>query len=114
MDGGGTVSLMKVGGQGAAAGGRRFPETLRLIGLYAWAADGRDEEAAGGKDQVANELGGEAVARTAGEQHILGVLLLFFGRGLGGLAIGGRGNHELYQAFDVPAVVHKICSKPIE
>src|SRR5580658_1291517 len=57
-----------------------FPDSIGLIRLHAGAADGWIEQAAGGKGVVTNHLGIHAIARTARQKAIVGIVLqLVFG-----------------------------------
>jgi hypothetical protein len=49
------------------------PEVLRLVGADGWAAEFFDEESADGEGLIANNVGGKALPRTAGEETVVGI-----------------------------------------
>jgi hypothetical protein len=61
-------------GLGVFLAHRHFdPEVLRLVGAHGRAAKSLDEEAAEGEGLITDDVGGEALARTAGEETVVGI-----------------------------------------
>jgi hypothetical protein len=60
------------------------------------------EQAGGGEGLVADGFGGEADARTSGDQAIEGVFGELVGGGGGGLAVGGGGDYLFEEGLGVP------------
>ncbi len=71
------------------------------------------EQAADGEGVVAHHFGGEAEARTAREEAILGVLFEEFGGDFGGLAVGGRGHDQALHGLHVPVTL-KLGGEPVQ
>src|SRR5579859_1865379 len=91
-----------------------FPDTGRLIWLYARAANFLDKKAAGRQRGVAKHLAVHAEARAASQQAILRIDFEQLRRGPRGLAIGRRQDQLLVKALNVPPVFAKIHGEPIE
>ena len=63
---------------------------------------------------VADELGRETEARPAGEEAVLRIALEEIGGDAGGLAIGGGGDDEAGEGFDVPAGIDEIGGEMVK
>ena len=83
-----------------------FPEPGGLVGLDGWAADLLDEESAGGEGLVADDGGGEPVARGPGEEAVVGVVFEVARADFGGLAVGGGEEDLFLEGLEVPTVFH--------
>src|SRR5882724_13585489 len=91
-----------------------FPNTGRLIWLYARAANFLNEKAAGPQCGVAKHFAVHAEARAASQQAVLRIDFEQLPRGPRGLAIGRRQDQLLVKALNVPPVFAKIHREPIQ
>ena len=91
-----------------------FPDAGGLVGFDTGAAHFFDEQTGGGEGLIAQHPRGEAMARAAGEQAVLGVALMSGGGGAGGLAVGGAGDDEAVHGLQVPTAGDKLGGEPIE
>ncbi len=79
------------------------PDAVGLVGEDAVAADLVDQQARGRQGVVADHLGRHPVARGAGQEEVLRVLLEAFLLITERLAIGRRHHHQLVHVLHVPA-----------
>ena len=96
------------------AGGFFLPEPFRLVGFHAWSADLVDEESGRGEGVVTNQLGGETMARSAGEKFVVRIAGQRLGRRLGRLAIGRGEQDEFVQFLQIPTGLDEGAGEPVE
>src|SRR5690606_2250897 len=80
---------------------------IRGHGPHRGTAPLRAEQSPDGEGLIAQQLAAGAEARTAGEEAVVGIALLRFGRDVRDLAVGAAGDELDEEALHVPAVLHE-------
>ena len=91
-----------------------FPDAVGLIRTHGRSAERRIEEAGGPERAVADHPAGQAEARAAGEELVLGVLGEQGGGDGGVLTIGLAHDDELEGTLEIPAVLDQVDGEPVE
>ena len=63
---------------------------------------------------IAKDWGGKAEAGAAGEESVFGIDFEERSGGFAGLAVGGAGDDEAVELFDIPTGVDEFAAEPVE